>query len=84
MMEVFQITSPQYTVDGVLRVVDARRYLTLADFQREIDKRERMGYTKCYILAIYTQTDPVYPAPNHTLYWVRSFFTKPENLDGNK
>ena len=70
-MEIIQITKPTFEVDGETIPTNSQMYRDLSDFQRDIDRKERMGYTKCYFYSLYTQHEP-----NFIIYWVRCRFMK--------
>lgn len=71
-MQIIQIHQPIVEIDGKKIPVNSYMFKDLVGFQNDINKYENEGYTKCYLLSVYTQHDPM----AGIIYWVRCKFIK--------
>jgi hypothetical protein len=71
-MEIIQVQKPTIIVDDVEIVMISRMFKDLIGFQSEINRKEKLGYTKCYFMSLYTQHEPNLD----TIYWLRYKFVK--------
>jgi len=70
-IEIIQIPNPTIEIDGELKPVVSKIYLSLSKFQEEIDLKFSEGFTKCYFYNITTHKDDGY-----IFYIIRSRFVK--------
>lgn len=71
-MEIIQVQTPTIIVDNVKICMVSRMYRNLTEFQTEINRKEKLGYTKCYFMSLQTQHEPNLD----TIYWLRYEFVK--------
>lgn len=71
-MKIIQVSEPTIIVDNVKITMVSRMYRNLTEFQTEINRKEKLGFTKCYFMSLYTQHEPNLD----TIYWLRYKFVK--------